>query len=298
MSFSTRRVSFDVHGDAVVGILRQPDASSDPSGFALVFLGPLTSVKEQVPGNYADAMARRGFTTLAIDNRHFGESEGRPRQYEHPARKVEDVRAAIGFLRDQGLGERVGAVGICAGAGYLAGAVAADPRVEAFAVVAGFFHDAEQQRAWMGEGYDAAIARAVADRRRFEADGVCETIPAVGEGDVAMPLREAFEYYGTERGAVPNYTNAFAVMSREHTLPWNAQGFAAAIHVPTLMVHSEHALAPALARKFFAGLGGPKRELWVESDGQIDFYDDPARIEPVADALASHFRDQTQLASS
>ena len=104
-----------------------------------------------------------------------------------------------------------------------------------------------------------------------------------------MPLREAFEYYGTARGAVPNYKNEFAVMSREQTLPWDAQVAAPNIRVPTLMVHSEHALSPALARKFFAALGGPKQDLWLESKGQIDFYDDPVLIAAAADALAAHF---------
>ena len=57
--------------------------------------------------------------------------------------------------------------------------------------------------------------------------------------------------------------------------------------MPTLLIHSEKALAPPLARSFFAGLAGPKRELWVESEGQIDFYDRPERFEPAADRLAS-----------
>ena len=105
-----------------------------------------------------------------------------------------------------------------------------------------------------------------------------------------MPLTEAFEYYGTERGAVENYTNAFAVMSREHTLTWDAQGNAARITQPTLVVHSDNALAPALARAFHETLPGDAKELvWMESKGQIDFYDDPALIEPVADLLQKHF---------
>jgi hypothetical protein len=286
-----QRVEIMVGGEIVVGLLRLPDGPGPHP--ALVFLGPLTSVKEQVPGNYADALTRRGFATLAIDNRHFGESGGQPRNFEHPGRKVADVRAALGWLADHPMidGARLGAVGVCAGAGYMAGAVAADPRIRAFAAVAGFFHDATRQREWMGDGYDAAIDRARAARERYEATGESAEIPAVGDGDVAMPMAEAFEYYGTERGAVANYTNAFAVMSREHTLPWDAQGFAPAIAVPTLMIHAENALAPALARSFFAALGGTRTEMWVESKGQIDFYDDPAMIEPAADRLAVHFRE-------
>lgn len=292
-SIHTRTVTLQVAGDRVLGTLHVPaGASAAQPTPALVFEGPLTSVRDQVTGNYALAMARRGFVTLSIDHRHFGDSEGQPRQYEHPGKKVEDIRAAVDWLahRPEVAAGSVGAVGVCAGAGYLARAVVGEPRIAAWGTVAGFFHDAAQQRKWMGEGYDAAIERARAARERFESTGECETIPAVGEGEVAMPLAEAFEYYGTDRGRTPGYRNEFAVMSREHTLPWDAQGAAREIRVPTLMIHSEHALAPGLARDFFARLAGPKEDVWVESKGQIDFYDDPALIEPAADRLAEHFR--------
>ena len=104
-----------------------------------------------------------------------------------------------------------------------------------------------------------------------------------------MPLREAYEYYGTPRGAVDNYTNGFAVQSLAYTTPFDAQEAAARIRVPFLLVHSEHALAPPLARRFYASIGTSKSELWLESRGQIDFYDDPRLINPAADAIAERF---------
>jgi fermentation-respiration switch protein FrsA (DUF1100 family) len=287
-----QRVAFDCHGDTVVGVLRIPDGGARRPALALD--GPMTSVKEQAAGRYARALAERGFVTLAFDHRTFGESGGAPRQYESPPRKIADLRAAIGYLagRPEVDPARLGVVGVCAGAGYAAGAVADDPRVRAFGTVAGFYHDAAQQRAWMGAEYDRALAQGLDARRRYEATGEVETIPAVGLGDgpVAMPLPEAYAYYGTPRGAVPNYVNGFAVMSRADSLPYDAQGAAARIRVPTTMVHSENALAPALARAFFAALAGPKAIHWLASEGQIDFYDAPALIEPASDLLAAHFR--------
>ena len=80
-------------------------------------------------------------------------------------------------------------------------------------------------------------------------------------GDVAMPLDEAFEFYGTSRGAVPNYVNGFAVQSLAYTTQFDAQEAAARIRVPFLLVHSEHALVPPLARAFYASVAGPKSEL-------------------------------------
>jgi hypothetical protein len=55
-------------------------------------------------------------------------------------------------------------------------------------------------------------------------------------------------------------------------------------------VHSEQALAPPLARKFIAELEVPHQDLWLQSIGQIDFYDDPKLIAPAADAIADFFR--------
>ena len=57
-----------------------------------------------------------------------------------------------------------------------------------------------------------------------------------------MPMREAFEYYGTPRGAVANYLNAYAVQSGAYTIEFNAVDAAASISIPALLVHSEHAL--------------------------------------------------------
>jgi fermentation-respiration switch protein FrsA (DUF1100 family) len=289
----TEKVTFTSNGETIVGTLYLPEASGKHP--AVVTDGPLTSVKEQATGNHARAMAERGFVALAFDHRFFGESGGSPRQYESPSAKIEDLHAALDFVakRPEVDDDRVGVLGVCAGAGYAAGVVATDPRVRAFGTVAGFFHDAAQQRSWMGERFDPALAEAAAAKQRYAETGVAETIPAVGKGDgpVAMPLAEAYEYYGTPRGAVPNYVNAFAVMSRADTLPYDAQGYAARIRAPTIVVHSEHALAPPLARKFFDALGGRKQIEWVESKGQIDFYDEPSLIAVAADLVAEFFRE-------
>jgi len=291
----TRRVTFESEGVTVVGTLYVPQGEGRRP--ALVVDGPLTSVKEQAQGNYARALAERGYVTLAFDHRFFGESGGQPRQYESPAKKIEDIQSAVAFLGSlpEVDAARIGAVGVCAGGGYVAGAVAREPRIKAWGAVAGFFHDAEKQREWMsGGGYEKAIEQAREARRRWEATGEIETIPAVGKGDgpVAMPLAEAYEYYGTPRGAVANYVNGFAVMSREDTLPYDAQQAAPQIRIPTVVVHSEKALAPALARKFYDALSGPKAIHWLESQGQIDFYDDPRLIAPAVDHLEAHFREQ------
>ena len=74
-----------------------------------------------------------------------------------------------------------------------------------------------------------------------------------------MPLKEAYEYYGTQRGAIPNYVNGYAVQSLAYSVPFDARGAADTITVPALIVHSERALAPDLAREFYTAVRSPKQ---------------------------------------
>jgi fermentation-respiration switch protein FrsA (DUF1100 family) len=77
--------TFTSGADRVVGVLYLP--AGRPVA-AVVTTGPLTSVKEQATGAYARALAERGFAAVAFDHRMFGESDGQPRQFEHPEERL------------------------------------------------------------------------------------------------------------------------------------------------------------------------------------------------------------------
>jgi len=283
------RFTFPSEGETLVGNLFLPQGAK-PAG-VVVAVGPLTSVKEQATGAYARALAERGYAALAFDYRYFGESDGRPRQFENPDANIEDIRNAATALlaHDRLTNLRLFGLGICFGAGPMVRAVAADSRFRAFAGVAGVYTDNAKTRARMGAAYQVALDRGRAAERKWRETGEAETIPAVAAdgGDVAMPLREAYEFYGTPRGQVPNYVNGYAVQSLAHSLPFDARGAADEIEVPVLIVHSEKALTPDLAHAFYSAVKSPKQELWLQSQGQIDFYDDPKLITPAADAVAT-----------
>jgi fermentation-respiration switch protein FrsA (DUF1100 family) len=286
------RFTFRSDGETLIGNLFLPTGGK-PTGVVVV-VGPLTSVKEQAPGTYAEAMAERGYAALAFDYRYFGESEGLPRQFENPAANIEDIQNAAGaLLADDRLeGLPLFGLGICFGAGPMVRAVADDSRFRAFAGVAGVYTDHAKTKARMGDAYREKIERGRAAERRWRESGEAEVIPAVAPdgGDVAMPLREAYEFYGTPRGGVSNYVNGYAVQSLAYSLPFDARGAADEIDVPVLIVHSENALTPDLAHAFYAAVTSPKQELWLDSQGQIDFYDDPKLVAPAADAVAAFLR--------
>ena len=87
---------------------------------------------------------------------------GEPRQFEHPEGKAADVPPRSTAL---GADERtrdlpVVAVGVCAGGGYMAQAVADDARASrAFAGVAGYYSDAAAFAESSPDAYQAAIDR-------------------------------------------------------------------------------------------------------------------------------------------
>src|SRR5215510_9097743 len=132
--------AFKSGGATIVGRLHVP--GTDSRG-AIVLTGPLTSVKEQAAGAYARAFAERGYSALAFDHRYFGESGGEPRQFENPNAKIEDIGAAAAALREDARTRSLAifAVGVCAGGGYMARAVARDvDGFRAFAGVAGYYN--------------------------------------------------------------------------------------------------------------------------------------------------------------
>jgi uncharacterized protein len=291
------RFAFETEGETAVGNLFLPEAGK-PAG-VVVAVGPLTSVKEQAAGTYARAMAERGYAALAFDYRCFGESGGRPRQFENPDANIEDIRnAASALLADDRLTNLpLCGLGVCFGAGPMVRAVAEDLRFRAFAGVAGVYTENAKTKATMGAAYQVAIDRGVAAERKWGETGEAEIIPAVAPdgGDVAMPLREAYEFYGTPRGQVSNYVSGYAVQSFAYTLPFDVRGAADVIKAPVLLVHSEKALAPDLAHAFYSAAKSPKHELWLKSQGQIDFYDDPKLIVPAADAVAAFLADSSHI---
>ena len=287
---TVERIAFEVANDEVVGNLHLPlGAGRFP---AVVVGGPMTSVKEQVTGVYARAFAERGIAALSIDHRGYGESGGAPRQYEHWGRKVEDLRSAVQALAahvkvDE---SRMGLAGVCLGAGYAVHASLDTSLVKALGLVVGYYRDPDAMRGSDPAGFDAKVAQGRDARLHYEATGNVVTIPAVAlTGDAAMQTPYLFDYYGTPRAGVANYTNAFAVMSREHFLPFDVQAAAPEITVPVAMVHSENALSPRAAEAFYANLRVEKSLQWLQGEDQVAFYDDPALVGAAADKIAAHF---------
>lgn len=92
----------------------------------------LSGTRRDRLGAFAERFAREGFAALVFDHRGFGDSAGAPDLF-HPARQLEDWRAAIAFARSlPGIdASRIATFGSSMGAGNALAAAACDQRVAA-----------------------------------------------------------------------------------------------------------------------------------------------------------------------
>ncbi|TQM31931.1 alpha/beta hydrolase [Nocardia bhagyanarayanae] len=285
------KVRFDSDGVELTGNLFLPADRDRAPG--VVVAGTWTSVKELMADRYAQRLAERGYAALSFDFTGFGESQGEPRDVENPARKVRDIHHAVSFLAGHSAvdGNRLGALGICAAAMYMSGNAATDGRVKSLALVAPWLHDA----AICEQAYGSADA--VADkmkigreaRSRFDETGEVDYVPVVSATDerAAMPYDIDF-YLNPARGGIPAWPNRFALMSWVDWLTYDSIALAPSITQPTVLVHSEEAAIPDGARRFHAGLAGPKDIVWTEGT-QFDFYDREPQVTVALDTVAAHF---------
>ena len=88
---------------------------------------------------------------------------------------------------------------------------------------------------------------------------------------------------------IPEWPNRFNLASWEPWLNFDAIALAPQLERPFLMVHSDAAVIPVGAKRFYAEVKGPKAELWLNDVSQFDFYHADEPIARAADAVAKHF---------
>ena len=282
-TIKAERITFRSEDVELVGDLRL--AATGDQRPAVALTGPLTGVKEQVAGSYAELLSNAGLTTLAFDHRGFGESGGR-RQHEDSQGKLTDLRAAVSVLaaRAEVDPARIGLVGVCLGGGYAIRAAAADPRVKAVAAIAGGYNSPIQMAQAMGIGpYRAALSDAL---ERYD-----EYMPAVAPdgGEAAMGGDEPYAYYGTPRSRSPHWRNEVTRGSLHSLMTFDALGAAELLAAtPLFVIHgkTDAYCSPDLARALYERKPGDKEILWLAADQHIDLYDNEPYVSQAAQAAA------------
>jgi uncharacterized protein len=101
------------------------------NGGCVVMAGGFGVTKEPGTDRFAERFAATGFTVLAFDPRHLGESDGEPRQLARVSDQLADWRAAVDFATTLPGVERVGIWSFSLPGGYIVQLAAEQPGVTA-----------------------------------------------------------------------------------------------------------------------------------------------------------------------
>jgi fermentation-respiration switch protein FrsA (DUF1100 family) len=125
-------VEFVVEGERCAGCLYLPSQGKGPVSCVVMAHGT-TGTKDFGLPAYAKRFSAAGHAVLVFDYRHFGSSQGEPRQLIDVGRQLEDVRAAVAFARSRPEidADRIVLWGTSLGAGHAISVSASDPALAA-----------------------------------------------------------------------------------------------------------------------------------------------------------------------
>ena len=299
-----KQVSFDSNGDQLQGHLFLPPNFDQTKQYpAVVVTGSWTSVKEQMPDEYASLLAKDGFVTLTFDFRGFGESEGQPRAYEDSERKIEDIQSALTYLEQHSAvdAEALSGLGVCASSGYMAHAAARDPRIKQVALVAPWLHNPEMTEMLYGNrpgGREGLLKLGQDATTTFEITGEIRYDQSVSELNKMAAMYVpggAFPYYlDPAMGAGAHYANKWAVMSWVPWLTFDAISVAEDIHVPVHIVHSESGAVPDGAKAFIDKLPSKPTVHWLNDYNQVELYYVPEAVTAAMQYTGDWLREQAR----
>lgn len=280
-------------GKLAANLYLPSDVANPP---VVIVTGAWTTVKEQMPAVYAEALAEQGYAAITFDFRGWGQSADATPFLEDPSRKTDDIRAVIDAIGDlsQVDSSRIAGLGICASAGYMLDAVAGNDKISAAAVVAPWLHDPAMATAIYGGEESAQGLLAQAANAANSAEPV--VIEAASLTNQQALMYQAPYYTETDRGLIPEYDNQFNVASWDGWLNYDAQQSAAAQDKPVLMVASEAMALPAGAHQYLdAANVNPNIQVdavWLDDISQFDFYDQPQAVSQAVAAITEHFAKQ------
>ena len=258
---------------------------------AIAISGPFGAVKEQASGLYAQALAERGFLTLAFDPSYTGESGGTPRHVASPDINTEDFCAAVDYLstREDVNPQQVGILGICGWGGFALNAAAIDTRIKA--TVASTMYDISRctangyfdamtpdERYRMRQELNAQRTRDYKEETYAPAGGVIDPLP----DDAPQFVKDYHAYYKTPRGYHKrslNSNNGWNKTSALSFINMPILAYSDEIRNAVLLIHGEKAHSRYFSEDAFKKLKGDNKELLIiPGANHTDLYDNFDKI--------------------
>lgn len=283
-------------------VINFPEGFDETKSYpAIVVSHPGGGVKEQTAGTYARKLAEQGFVTIAYDASYQGESGGEPRQLENPYIRTEDVSAVIDYITTLPYvdNDRIGAMGICAGAGYTANAAIQDRRIKAIGTVSAVNIGSMFRNGWENN------VRSIDALPYIEAGSNARTSDAEGNGYATIPLapltekdapneelRQAWEYYHTPRAECATAPGFATLRSLNQIITYDAYHMADIyLTQPIQIVAGAVAGSKWMSDDLFDRAASTDKAFHVvDGANHMDLYDGQRFVDQAVSVLAPFFR--------
>jgi alpha-beta hydrolase superfamily lysophospholipase len=240
---------------------------------------------------YAERFVSAGMAVLVFDYRHFGASDGQPRQLIDITRQLDDYRAAIRFARTlQGVDpERIALWGTSLSGGHVIAVAATDPQITAVvAQVPWVGIERGRQSTRSGRATLQLFAAAVRDVLGSWLGHPPFLIPAVGSPDELAVFTDADAQMWRETLAptAPTWRNAFAARVLFSLLRYRPGRSAKQLTMPLLVCIGAQDTAASVNLAAQAATQAPRGELRRYPYGHFAAYIGAGFEQIVADQVA------------
>ncbi|MDG9927554.1 MULTISPECIES: alpha/beta hydrolase [unclassified Pseudomonas] len=287
-------------GITLAAVIHQPAGFDASKQYPIIVVAhPGGGVKEQASGLYAQKLAEQGLLAIAFDASYQGESTGVPRQLENPY-----ISAVVDYLTTLPYVDaaRIGAMGICAGAGYTANAAINDRRIKAVGTVSAVNIGQMFRNGWENTVKDADALSYIehgSQARSSDAKSAeLATLPLAPMREEDAPneeLREAWEYYHTPRAQHPNAPGFMTARSLPQIITYDAYHKAEAfLTQPLQIVAGTQAGSKWMSDDLLARAASSDKSMHlIEGANHMSLYDKQPYVDETVAVLTQFF--QTRL---
>lgn len=327
-----KRVTFPNKDITLVGNMFLPEKFDNARKYpAIICVHPAGSVKEQTAGLYARKLAEKGFISLAFDASYVGESGGEPRYTEDPFARMEDIHCAVDYLTTLPYVDerRIGALGLCAGGGYVMGVTPTERRIRAAVGISTADIGSSNRDGWNGgASLEDQIRKleAVAEQRTKEARGAAHLLHPIAPDTLDEGASEAFknpalrnlardkspretfpasfieahDYYCTPRGQHPRAVNRMLFISGDKKMLFSAVNVTTKLFTqPALFIVGSRADSRRHSQAIYDAIPGKNKEIYViDGASHVDLYDIPEYIDEAVNKTVDFYNKAFSLSPS
>lgn len=282
-----QEVRFDSQGEECAGTLYLPDAETPVP--AVVLAHGFTATRRDGLPAFAERFASEGFAALTFDYRGFGDSAGSERQVLSIQRELEDVAAALAFIRSRdGIDpDRVALWGSSLGGGLTFETAATDPGLACAIAQVPFADGFSMLGATPPLAAARLSAKAIKDKLAARVDRPRVMIPAAGAPGslAAMTSSDALPGFQSITPAGSLHENRVSAGVALDILAWRPGRKASAISCPLLVQVADRDLDTPPAPAVKAGESAPRSEIRHYDCGHFDVYNPPHFEQLVTDQV-------------